>query len=144
MNMVDLISAAYIAFGAWRGRARGLADEGFRLLRMAVAFAAGCGLYGLLSGLLKKLLSLGGDVSGPLGFALTIGGTWYLFRYVKKSFAAFLAARFAPHAALGGAIAGGLRTLLIVLSVVGVLNLSNRDGVSGGSAVSRIAEWVMP
>ncbi|HMP75209.1 MAG TPA: CvpA family protein [Kiritimatiellia bacterium] len=144
MNTIDLISALYVAFGAWRGRARGLADEGFRLLRMAVAFAAGCGLYGLVSGLLKKLLSLGGDISGPMGFALTLGGAWYLLGLAKKSFAAFLTARFAPHAALGGAIAGALRTLLIVLSVVGVLNLSNQDGVSGGSVVSRIAEWVMP
>ena len=144
MNITDLISAVYVAYGAWRGRARGLADEGFRFLRMAVAFVAGCGLYGLISDALKKLLSLGGDVSGPLGFALTLGGAWYVLSFVKKSFAAFLAARFATHAALGGAIAGGLRTLLIVLSVVGLLNLSNRDGVSGGSVVSRIAEWVMP
>ena len=144
MHIADLIAAAYVAFSAWRGRVRGLADEGFRFVRMAVAFAAGCGLYELISGALKKLLSLGGDVSGPIGFAVTLGGAWYLLRFAKKSLAAFLAARFARHAALGGAIAGGLRTALIVLSVLGLLSLSNRDEVSGTSVVGRIAERIIP
>ncbi|MCO5060428.1 MAG: CvpA family protein [Kiritimatiellae bacterium] len=144
MNLVDALSVLYVAFGAWRGRARGLADEGFRLLRMGVAFLMGCGIYGWISSLLKKALSLGGDVSGPIGFLAVLLGTWFLFRFMKKSLIAFVAARFTRVAGLGGAIAGGIRTLLIVLSVVGVLSLAQRDDVSGRSFVGKLAERVIP
>ena len=144
MNIVDILAVAYTAFGAWRGRARGLADEGYRLLRMAVAFVMGCGLYGWISGLLKKLLSLSGDISGPTGFLVVLVGTWFLFRVVKKSVVTLLAARFSKFAGVGGAIAGGIRTVLIVLSVMGVLSLAQRDDVSGKSFVGKLAERVIP
>ncbi len=144
MNILDLIAGAYVAYGAWRGRARGLAEEGYRLFRLAVAFAAGCGLYGLLSDLLTRLLSLGGEVSGPVGFVGVMGGSWYILRTLKTKLTALLAARFAAQARIGGLIAGGLRTLIVVLSIVGVLNLAGRGDVSGRSVVARISEWVMP
>lgn len=144
MSVLDLISAAYVAYGAWRGRARGLAEEGYRLLRMAIAFAAGCGLYGLVGDLLSRVLSLGGDVSGPVGFVGVMGGSWYILRTLKTKLTAWLSARFAAQARVGGMIAGGLRTLIIVLSIVGVLNLAGREDVSGRSVVARISEWVMP
>jgi hypothetical protein len=144
MQMLDLISAAYVAYGAWRGRARGLAEEGYRLFRMAVAFAAGCGLYGLISKLLAGLLSVGGDVSGPIGFVSVMGGSWYALRVLKAKLTAFLSSRFAAQARIGGLVAGGLRTLIIVLSIAGVLNLAGREDVSERSVVSRVAAWVMP
>lgn len=144
MSAADLIAAAYVAYGAWRGRARGLADEGFRLLRLAVSFAAGCGLYGAVSGLLTRVLSLGGDVSGPVGFVGVMGGSWFLLRKLKNNLTALLAARFARQARIGGLVAGGLRTLLIVLSVVGVLSLAGREELSGRSIVGRLSAWMMP
>lgn len=143
MNLLDGLAAAYVAFGAWRGRASGLAEEGYRLFRMAVAFAAGCGLYGLISDLLTRVLSIGGDVSGPIGFVGVMGGSWMLLKRLRNAIKAWLAARFAAHAQIGGLIAGGLRTLIIVLSIVGVLNLAGRDE-AGGSIVGRVAAWVMP
>ncbi|MCZ7592660.1 MAG: CvpA family protein [Kiritimatiellae bacterium] len=94
MSAVDLIAAAYIAFGIWRGRMRGLADEGYRLIRMLLAFVAGCGLYGFISALLKKLFSMTGGISAPLAFIIALGGAWWLTRTLKKTLATLLAARF--------------------------------------------------
>ncbi len=148
MSAIDLIAAAFIALGAWRGRSRGLPDEGYRLLRIALAFLAGCGLYRFVSELLKQAFSMAGDISAPLAFVGTIGGTWWLMRVVKKTLTRFLAARFARHARLGGAIAGGIRVLLIVLSIAGAFYLADRapghDAVSAKSIVGRMAVWVMP
>jgi hypothetical protein len=144
MHLLDLIFGAFVAYGAWRGRARGLADEGYRLFRMAVAFTAGCGLYGLISKLLAGLLSVGGDVYGPIGFVSVMGGSWYALRVLKAKLTAFLSSRFAAQARIGGLVAGGLRTLIIVLSIAGVLNLAGREDVSERSVVSRVAAWVMP
>ncbi len=143
MSILDGISAAYIAFGAWRGRANGLAQEGYRLFRMAVAFGAGCGLYGLISDLLSRTLSIGGDVSGPVGFASVMGGSWFLLRKLRIGMQAWIAARFGAHARVGGLIAGGLRAIVIVLSLVGVLNLAGRKE-AGGSIVGSVSSWVMP
>lgn len=148
MNFIDGVTAAYMAFGVWRGRARGLADEGYRLTRMIIAYAFGCGLYGVISGALKRLLSVGGDVSGPASFVVVVGGTWYLTRFIKKGLTAFLAARYARYAKLGGMIAGAVRSLLVVLSIVGVFHLAGdapgREQVSEQSFVGRVASWVMP
>lgn len=147
MNAVDLVAAAYVAYGAARGRRRGLADEAYRLLRVGVSFAAGCGLYGLVSDLLKKALALGADVSGPLAFVATMAGAWSLLRFLRKWLMAWIAARFAPHAAVGGAVAGGIRTLVWTLALVSAFHLAGsapgREQVSERSLVGRIAGWVV-
>lgn len=147
MSIVDLISAAYVAYGAARGKKRGLADEAYRLLRVGVSFAAGCGLYGLVSDLLKQVLSMGSDVSGPVGFAATMGGAWALLRFAKQKLTAWITARFAPHAALGGAVAGGIRSMVWVLALVSMFHLAGsapgREQISEQSLVGRIAGWVV-
>lgn len=147
MNIVDLVSGAYVAYGAARGRKRGLADEAYRLLRIGISFAAGCGLYGLVSDLLRQVLSLGADVSGPVGFVAIVAGAWSLLRFARKRLTAWIAVRFASHASLGGAIAGGLRTAVWVLSLVSAFHLAGsapgHDKVSEQSLVGRFASWVM-
>lgn len=147
MNIIDLISAAYVAFGAIRGRKRGMADEAYRLLRIGVSFLAGCGLYGLVSDLLKQVLAMGGDVSGPVGFVAIMAGAWSLLRFARKRLTAWIALRFASHASLGGAIAGGLRTAVWVLSLVSAFHLAGsapgHEQVAEQSLVGRIAGWVV-
>lgn len=147
MNPVDLVGAAYIAFGIWRGRARGLADEGYRLIRMLIAFVAGCGLYGFIAALLKKVFSMSGGISTPLAFVLVLGGAWWLTRLLKKTLTTVLAARFARHARLGGMIAAGIRVFLIVLSIAGLFHLSSDALGSDAAAKSffgQIATRVIP
>lgn len=147
MSAVDLIAAAYIAFGIWRGRMRGLADEGYRLIRMLLAFVAGCGLYGFISALLKKLFSMTGGISAPLAFIIALGGAWWLTRTLKKTLATLLAARFAKYSKVGGMIAGGVRLFLVVLSIAGLFHLASdalgRDATSQ-SFFGKIAVRVIP
>ena len=128
MNLLDAMIAAYVAYGANRGRQRGLADESYRLFRLAIAFGAGCGLYGLVSDALGKALSLGSVESGPVAFVATTLGAWALLRSLKGRFVAFVAARYAKHSAVGGAIAGGLRNLILSLSGLITAHLAGRNG----------------
>lgn len=141
MNVIDLLSAAYIGISAARGRKRGLADESYRLLRLGVAFGAGCGLYGLVSGAIESLLSLAPTVSGPVGFAGTVGGAWMLLRGLKQKLTAWVAVRFAPHQAVGGMIAGGLRALLMALSALATGILAGGEGVVATSWLARVARF---
>lgn len=147
MNALDLAGVAYIAFGVWRGRVRGLADEGYRLVRMVIAFVAGCGLYGFISALLKKLFSTTGSISTPLAFVITIAGAWWLTRLLKKTLTTVLAARFAKYSKIGGMIAGGIRLFLIVLSIAGLFHLSSDamgNDASAKSIFGQIATRVIP
>lgn len=143
MNIVDAVSAAYVAFGAYRGRKRGFSDEAYRLLRMAIAFVAGCGLYGVVSQLIGKVLSLGGEVSGPVAFLGTVGGAWLLLRKLKRGFIAWVFAKTKPYEGLGGAVAGGVRALLIVVSIVAALSLAGKTP-GGDSFAGRIVDLVLP
>ena len=107
----------------------------------------GCGLHGLISSGIGRLVSLAGDVSAPVVFAGTMGGAWWLFRLIKQRFVAWAAARFEPYLRIGGAIAGGLRTAILVLGMVGTFTLAGRapghDAVRYESWVGRIAGWVV-
>ena len=141
MNLIDLGAVAYTGFSAARGRRRGLADESYRLLRLGVAFGAGCGLFSLVHGLVAKVLSLDHTQSGPLVFVGTVGGTWLLLRSLKKKFTAWVATRFAAHQAIGGLVAGGLRGLLLTLSVLVTGVLAGGGGAVTDSWLARLARF---
>lgn len=147
MNVVDLLAAASVAGGALRGRKRGLADEAYRLLRVGISFAAGCGLYGFVSDLLGKVLSLGGDVSGPMGFIATMGGTWSVLRLLRQKLQSLVDAHLARHAAVGGAVAGGIRAFVWVLAILSAFHLAGsapgREQLSEKSLAGQIAGWVV-
>lgn len=133
MNPVDGIVAAYVAFGVYRGKARGLADESFRLVRVGVAMLAGCGLYGVVSDLIGKVIYAGDAVSGPVGFVGTMLATWSVLRVVRTKFVNLLETRYAGLAQLGGAIAGGLRTAVLSSSAMITAVLAGHENWLGGS-----------
>lgn len=139
VNFLDGLAIAYVAFAAWRGRANGVAKEGFRLIRVALAFGAGVGLYGLIRDILTRALSLGVDVTGPVGFLAVMVGTWYAVRGLRDIIQAWLSARFSSHSPIAGAIAGGIRALVIVISIVGVTALAGRTDTPDRSLVGRVA-----
>ncbi|MCS6772387.1 MAG: hypothetical protein NZ740_10270 [Kiritimatiellae bacterium] len=140
--MLDAISAAYIAWGAWRGHVNGVAREGFRLFRLGIALAAGRSLFGLVRDGLGEALALGADVSGPLGFVAIMGCTWYLLSNLRRMVESWLGTRFSQHAAMVGAVAGGLRASLIVITIVGIAGLTRGVGALSESFVGRVATWL--
>ena len=146
MNPLDFVALAAMAFGAWRGRARGLPVEAYRLLRLAVAFAAGVGLYRLLARAIRAALAVGGEVSGTVAFVASVLGAWALTRRLKRAMTAFIAARWARHARTGGAVAGAVRALLLIVLLEGLLQLAGKpEGSPGGrfSVVGRLAAWTV-
>lgn len=133
MNPVDGIVAAYVAYGAYRGRTRGLADEAYRLVRVGLALLAGCGLYGLVSDLIGKVIYAGDAVSGPVGFVATMLGTWSVLRVLRTKFVNLLETKYAGLAQVGGAVAGGLRTAVLSSSAMITAYLAGHEGWLGNS-----------
>ena len=143
MNMIDGLVAAYVALGANRGRKRGLAEETFRLLRMSVALVAGCGLYSLVGDLVGRLLSLRDYVSGPIGFVASMVVAWSLLRVLRTALVNWVALRFRSYIELGGAIAGGLRNLVLALAGLITAHLSDYGGFMADSWVGTLIRWVV-
>lgn len=138
MNLLDGLVAVYVAYGAQRGRKRGLAEEAYRLLRVGVALIAGCGLYGLVSDLIGKVLATGSEISGPVGFVATMVGAWSLLRVLRARVVAWVTAKYQPYAAVGGAVAGGLRNLTLALSAMITAQLAGRSGFLAESGLGKL------
>lgn len=148
MHAVDVVTLVYVAFSAVRGKRRGLALESYGLLRWVVALATGTGLYGWISNLLQHLFALGGNASSALGFVGTVASAWALLRFVKRRMTEWVASRWAPYAAVGGAVAGGLRAFVVLVSLMGVFHLArptaDRAAAADASWMARIASYVLP
>lgn len=138
MNLLDGLVAAYVAYGAYRGRARGLGEEAYRLLRVGVALVAGCGLYEIVGDLLSRVVSLGTQFSGPVGFLGTMIGTWSVLRVAKEKMVTWLSTRYVALAETGGAIAGGLRNLVLVSGAMITAHLAGRSEFMADSWVGRL------
>jgi hypothetical protein len=143
MNMVDGLVAVYVALGASAGRKRGLAEETYRLLRMSIALVAGCGLYSLVGDLLGKLISMGSDISGPVAFVGSMAGAWTLLRVLRAKLVNGVALRFHAYSELGGAIAGGLRNLVLALAGLITAHLSGHGGFMANSWLGAWIHWVL-
>lgn len=136
MNLIDGVAAAYAAVAAVRGSRRGVADEGYRLLRLLVSFLAGCGLFTLFDKLLDNVLaSTLGDSRG-VGFAAGLGAAFFLLRKLKASAVAFLQKQFAEkYNRLGGAAAGLVRALTATTALIAFLQMS--PWIPGGRSAAR-------
>jgi hypothetical protein len=145
--ILDLLTATFVAVGVAWGRRSGLPKESYRLLRLITALVVGCGFYGLIARGLERLLSRLGDLSAPLAFIITVGGAWWILRAVRRRYMAWVGARFDRYARPGGAIAGGLRALLLAVTILAALGLAGsvpgRDSARHGSLVGRLAGWIV-
>jgi len=143
MSPVDGIVAVYVAYGVYRGRARGLAEEAYRLVRVGVALLAGCGLYSVVSDLISKVIYAGDAVSGPVGFVATMLGTWSVLRVVRTKFVNLLETKYAGLAQTGGAIAGGLRTAVLAFSAMITAFLAGHENWLGHSWLGSLLHHVV-
>lgn len=139
MNRVDIVSTLWTAAGALRGWKRGLSDEAYRLVRLGVAFGAGCGLYGAVSRLLGRIFSTEHGATSAVGFVGTMAGAWWILHAVRKGFTAWIASRWPKQQAVGGAIAGGLRALVAAMGAVAAwLLATDASGVAENTVMGRI------
>lgn len=128
MNAVDLVSGAYVVYGALRGLKRGLADEAYRLIRVGVALVAGCGLYDWLSQGLESLLNLAPGISDTTGFIATFAGAFAALRLGRRKLTEWIRAKAGPRVeALGGSVAGLFRAGVALTALMTALHLSPAD-----------------
>ncbi|MFH0909454.1 MAG: CvpA family protein [bacterium] len=147
MNWLDGITAAYLAFGAARGRKRGLPEEAYRCVRLLAGLGAGCGLYGLISDAVSAVASVAPEVSAPAGFLATFGGAFALLHLVRRKIIETVRARFASLQAVGGAVAGALQAFMVIVSLVTAVQLSSStpdQGVAADSFIGRIVRAFTP
>ncbi|HEY8240500.1 MAG TPA: CvpA family protein [Kiritimatiellia bacterium] len=141
MTALDAITLGYMGFSAWRGRKRGLADETYRLTRVATALLAGCGLYGAISHGIDALVHLAPGVSDTVGFVASFAGAFALLRAARRRLIDWVHARVrGPALALGGALAGAVRAVVIIVTIVTALRISPVENASAErSWIGRIA-----
>jgi hypothetical protein len=149
MNLLDAAGVVYMAFGAWRGRSRGLPLETFCFLRSAAAFLAGCGIYSLVGGAIRAVAGTLVPVSGLIGFAIGLGGAYYLLKLARRKTVEWLEPRVGPvWRKRGGAALGAARRLVVMLWIAVALHLTPskevQEQTTRGALIGRLAGVFAP
>jgi uncharacterized membrane protein required for colicin V production len=113
--MFDLGALAYIGFSVWRGRKHGLHRELPATLSILIFALTGTGLYRWAGRAVSEASMLTKQATGIVGFVGLAIGAILLVRQLKKRLRLWAEKRFiAEHQQLGGAIAGGVRSFVLV------------------------------
>jgi len=118
-NFVDIIALILILLGLWQGFRRGLSGELAQMISAVVSVWIGWNYYDDLGHWLTDSTRLGPQESLAVAFILLILGaflfTW-IVRIVLKHIIEFTFKERIEK--MGGGLAGGLRTMLIVAAVI--------------------------
>jgi hypothetical protein len=144
MHGIDIAALAYMVFGFFRGRKRGLGFEIYRLLRMAIPVVAGCGMYGLVRKGLTAVPALQGEGAGFLGFIGVTGGAFFLMMKGRSALRAYLERKFdRKSTALKAGLVGLLRTAVVSIGLITAVELSPADFVTAESRLGGIIRRVL-
>lgn len=148
VNLVDVAALGGAAYGAWRGRKRGLSRELPGLVTAAVWLVTGCGLYRWTERGVATLAGMTGRSFGLIGFIAAWVAAVAIMRRLGRRIHDTSKKQFPdePKQRLGGAIAGGCKVFLLV----GVLILiaGHLPGILGkpfheGSFIGSTLHWVI-
>jgi uncharacterized membrane protein required for colicin V production len=124
-NVVDIVALVIVVYGMVRGWMRGLSGELARLIGLGTAVVAGWLFYLPFSDRIAEFTRLSLKASGLTAFVvlfLAAGFAMVLLRWCLRNIAEF---KFKPpFEQIGGLIAGGLRCLCILITVILVATLS--------------------
>ena len=112
VSLIDLLVVAGVGYGVWRGWHRGLPAELPRVLGLVVFGVSGTGLIRWTSQVLAETRHLTGQATGAVGTVGLMVGAWLLVRLFRTKIGDWAKQRWG-EAKGPGAIAGGLRTLLL-------------------------------
>ena len=147
MNLFDVVSAAYMAYGAYVGQKRGLSEELNRLLRLGGSLVVGCGVYALLRHAIVHVLRLDPQVSGFTVFAASFGGAFLILHFLRKRLAAWLESGLPTGMqAWGGAVAGVIHKFIAVMALIAAIMVSplaSRPGLES-SLFAKVARIFVP
>ncbi|MEI6084224.1 MAG: CvpA family protein [Verrucomicrobiota bacterium] len=122
MILLDLLIVAYIAYGVWRGRKRGIIIEAPGTVSLAIFFFSGWGLLKALYRGLAYSSELVGNSVGLVTFIGLVVAAIVLWKKIKIRIAKH-AERWCPEAqrSRAGAIAGGVKAFLLVSTLLLIL-----------------------
>lgn len=103
-----------VGFGVWRGRRRGLARELPSVLGWTVFFVTGAGLFHWTNKLLIESSQITRQSTGAVSVVVFALIAFQLVRKFRMRLREWAARRFADQEARLGAVAGGVRWLIIV------------------------------
>lgn len=149
MNGFDYAALAVLGSAIMRGYKRGLAVEFYRLFRMLVALLAGTGLYGILSDLLTSMLNVKSGIADPVMFLGSSLAVWSLLRRLRVWMEAMILAKLPKnYQAIGGAVAAGLKSALLLGGVVTLFSLADwlpgHESIAQDSITSQIVHFILP
>lgn len=124
-NIFDILTAVYVGLGSWRGGRRGLTFELPRLIWLLLFILTGCSLSHWMRLLFSKIGAVTGQAAGGLGFLGVFAAAFIVARRLRARFGQWLAQRLPVETVQkrGGAVAGGLRALVISCTLIVFIGL---------------------
>jgi len=123
-NAIDIAILVVVLFGLFRGYVRGLSGELAQLASVVAAFVLGLTLHPPLSTWLSEKTRLAGQNARTMAFVTTVLGSvlaMIILRYLIKRIMRVVIEEKVDKPA--GLVAGGVKTVVLVLIVVVVMNL---------------------
>jgi len=121
-GVIDLLVLAYVAFSAWRGRARGMTKELPGAVGICVFAVTGWGLFMIMFRGLEQASAVAGVSAGIFSFFVLLTGSVYLWRRFRKHVRRFAETwRDEQLQRRGGMVAGGLRAFVLSAMVLLIL-----------------------
>ena len=146
-NLVDVVALGSAAYGAWRGRKRGLSRELPALAGETVWLVTGCGLYHWTERGLATMANMSGHSFGLVGFAVGWVAAVAIMRRLKGRIHDTTQKKFPDEKTqrIGGSIAGACKVfvfvgvlILIAGHLPGFLGKPFNSGSLVGSCLTRL------
>jgi len=120
LGFVDSFAAGYLAWGATKGRRRGLSAELPRLAGVTLALVSGTGLLHWTERAIGEFNKISGQIAGVLGWGGGLAGSFYFERQFRERIRRYIDTRWADEALQkrAGMAAGFLRTFFISSMIV--------------------------
>jgi uncharacterized membrane protein required for colicin V production len=140
-GLADFAAAGYLAWGALKGRRRGLSVELRRLASVTLALVTGAGLARWTDHAFEEINKLTGQAAGALGWGGILVGAFYLARQFRAWMGRWISGLLPEETVQrrAGMAAGFLRTL-VISSIITICLLHTplaflvRNSVMGGLA----------
>lgn len=147
-NLVDVAALAAAAYGAWRGRKRGMSRELPALIIETVWLVTGCGMYHWTERGLTTLANKTGLSFGLLGFVAAWVAAVLIIRRLKGRIHSTTQEKFPDEKIqrVGGAIAGGCKVFVfigVLILIAGHLPGALGKPFNNGSIVGSTLRWIV-
>ena len=146
MNSFDIAALLMTAASAARGFRAGLASEFYRLARLVIALVTGSSLYRVLADTIGSVADRAESWLSPVLFVGLTMLVWTGLKRLRRWTEAAITTRVpARHQAVGGALAAGAKTLVLLAGVIGAFSLASwLPGHDLIATESTFARWLHP